>query len=81
MQNPIGLAAGFDKDCEYLPSLASLGFGYLTCGTVTESPRIGNPPPRIFCNPKDESIINSYGFPSKGVEYTRFAARARRSRC
>ena len=70
LRNPIGLAAGFDKDCECLPSLASLGFSYLTCGTVTEAPRIGNPPPREFCNPKDESIINSYGFPSKGVEYT-----------
>ena len=69
LQSPIGLAAGFDKDCEYLPSLESLGFGYLTSGTVTESPRNGNPSPRIFCNPKDESIINSYGFPSKGLQH------------
>ncbi len=69
MKNPIGLAAGFDKDCEYLPSLGSLGFSYLTCGTVTEAPGTGNPLPRVFCNPRDESIINSYGFPNKGVEH------------
>ena len=43
LANPVGLAAGYDKDCESLPSLASLGFGYLTCGTVTEMARPGNP--------------------------------------
>ena len=69
LRNPIGLAAGFDKDCEFLPSLEHLGFSYLTCGTVTETRRAGNPSPRVFSNPKDESITNSYGFPSKGVEH------------
>ena len=43
LSNPVGLAAGFDKDCEMIPSLASLGFGYLTVGTVTAHPRPGNP--------------------------------------
>lgn len=69
LRNPIGLAAGYDKDCEYLPALESLGFGYLTCGTVTESPRAGNPSPRVIRYPADEAIVNSYGFPSKGLEF------------
>lgn len=69
LRNPIGLAAGYDKDCEYLPSLEALGFGYLTCGTVTEMPRAGNPSPRVIRYPADEAIINSLGFPSKGLEF------------
>ena len=47
IQNPVGLAAGFDKDCEMIPSLASIGFGYITGGTVTADARYGNPKPRI----------------------------------
>ena len=70
LANPVGLAAGYDKDCESLPSLASLGFGYLTCGTVTAMPRAGNPAPRIIRYESDEALINSLGFPSKGVEHT-----------
>ena len=70
LANPVGLAAGYDKDCESLPSLASIGFGYLTSGTVTEMPRAGNPAPRIIRYESDEALINSLGFPSKGVEYT-----------
>ena len=70
MNNPVGLAAGYDKDCESLPSLASLGFGYLTCGTVTELPRAGNPSPRVLRYESDEALVNSLGFPSKGVEHT-----------
>ena len=69
LRNPIGLAAGYDKDCEYLPALEALGFGYLTCGTVTEAPRAGNPSPRVIRYPNDEAIVNSLGFPSKGLEY------------
>ena len=70
LANPVGLAAGYDKDCEALPSLASIGFGYLTCGTVTEMPRAGNPAPRVIRYESDEALINSLGFPNKGVEYT-----------
>ncbi|MCY4581067.1 MAG: dihydroorotate dehydrogenase 2 [Chloroflexi bacterium] len=70
INNPVGLAAGYDKDCESLPSLASLGFGYLTCGTVTELPRAGNPSPRVLRYESDEALVNSLGFPSKGVEHT-----------
>ena len=69
LPNPVGLAAGYDKDCESLPSLSSLGFGYLTCGTVTEMPRAGNPAPRVLRYESDEALINSLGFPSKGVEH------------
>ena len=69
LSNPVGLAAGYDKDCESLPSLSSLGFGYLTCGTVTEMPRAGNPSPRLLRYEGDEALINSLGFPSRGVEH------------
>lgn len=69
LRNPVGLAAGYDKDCASLPALYDFGFGYITCGTITETPRIGNPEPRIVRNPQDESIANSLGFPSKGLEH------------
>ena len=67
LSNPVGLAAGFDKDCEMIPALASLGFGYLTVGTVTAHPRPGNPKPRLFRDTKESSLINAMGFPSKGL--------------
>ena len=69
LSNPVGLAAGYDKDGESLPALSSIGFGYLTCGTVTEMPRPGNPSPRVLRYESDEALINSLGFPSKGVEH------------
>ena len=69
LSNPVGLAAGYDKDCEALPALSAMGFGYITCGTITEMPRAGNPAPRVVRYERDEALINSYGFPSKGVEY------------
>ena len=67
LSNPVGLAAGFDKDCEMIPALASLGFGYLTVGTVTAHPRPGNPKPRLFRDAGESSLINAMGFPSKGL--------------
>ncbi len=78
LENPIGLAAGYDKDFEILPSLAALGFGYVTGGTVTESPRPGNPAPRAVRYPDSESMINSMGFPSKGLSHA--AAELQRAR-
>ena len=69
LQNPVGLAAGFDKDCELLPSLAALGFGYLTPGTVTEFARTGNARPRMLRVVRDGSLINALGFPGRGLEY------------
>ena len=68
LQNPVGLAAGYDKDCKLLPSLAAMGFGYLIGGTVTQSPLDGNPRPRMFRLKDNESLINALGFPNKGLE-------------
>ena len=69
LSNPVGLAAGYDKDFESVPALSSLGFGYLTCGTVTEMPRAGNPAPRVIRYESDEALVNALGFPSKGVDH------------
>ena len=70
LENPVGLAAGYDKSCEFLPSIAALGFGYVTGGTVTESPSPGNPRPRVLRYAKERSLINSLGFPSRGLDFT-----------
>ena len=67
LSNPVGLAAGFDKDCEMIPSLDSLGFGYITVGTVTLHPRPGNPKPRLFRDAGKASLVNAMGFPSRGL--------------
>lgn len=75
LSNPVGLAAGYDKDCESLPALESIGFGYLTCGTVTEMPRAGNPAPRVLRYERDDALVNSYGFPSKGVDFAEYRLR------
>ena len=69
IRNPVGIAAGYDKDCEILPALSDIGFGYITCGTITETPRIGNPSPRVVRYPQDDALANSLGFPSKGLEH------------
>lgn len=66
--NPIGLAAGFDKDAKLYSELSDLGFGFIEVGTVTPLPQLGNPRPRLFRLPKDESIINRMGFNNKGIE-------------
>ena len=68
LPNPVGLAAGYDKDCLMLDRLAGLGFGYMVGGTVTAEPRPGNPRPRIVRNLRDGALVNSLGFPSRGVE-------------
>ena len=68
LENPVGVAAGFDKNCELLPSLARLGFGYLVGGTVTETLRPGNPRPRLRRRVKEQSLVNALGFPNKGLE-------------
>jgi dihydroorotate dehydrogenase len=66
--NPVGLAAGLDKNGEYIDALAALGFGFLEIGTVTPRPQPGNPKPRMFRLPEHEAIINRLGFNSHGVE-------------
>src|SRR5688572_8099722 len=60
--NPVGLAAGFDKDARLLPAWDSLGFGFAEIGTITPLPQPGNPQPRLFRLPADEAIINRMGF-------------------
>lgn len=67
-KNPIGLAAGFDKNCEAPELFSLLGFGHLEIGTVTPKPQPGNPKPRIFRSPKDRALVNRMGFPSKGAD-------------
>ena len=66
--NPIGLAAGFDKDGRHFEKLAHLGFGFIEIGTVTPLPQNGNPRPRLFRLPNDEALINRMGFNNDGVD-------------
>lgn len=68
LPNPIGLAAGFDKDATHLAVLEKLGFGYIVAGTVTKLPWPGHPKPRIVRNPKEKTLMNSMGFPNAGIE-------------
>lgn len=67
-KNPVGLAAGFDKNAEYIEDLASFGFGFIEIGTVTPLPQPGNPKPRMFRLPADEGLINRMGFNNQGVD-------------
>ncbi|MBX3708495.1 MAG: quinone-dependent dihydroorotate dehydrogenase [Gammaproteobacteria bacterium] len=67
--NPVGLAAGLDKNGDYIDALAALGFGFIEIGTVTPKPQAGNPKPRLFRLTEQEAIINRMGFNNKGIEY------------
>jgi len=66
--NPIGLAAGFDKDGKYYNTMSALGFGFIEIGTVTPLPQEGNPKQRLFRLPKDNGVINRMGFNNEGVD-------------
>jgi dihydroorotate dehydrogenase len=68
-KNPIGLAAGYDKDGVAIRGLAALGFGHVEIGTVTPLPQEGNPRPRVFRLVEDEAVINRMGFPSRGSAF------------
>src|SRR5438876_21690 len=78
LPNPIGLAAGFDKNAEAPDALLGLGFGFVEIGSVTPRPQIGNPRPRLFRLERDEAVINRLGFNNDGAERVlrRLAARA-----
>lgn len=65
--NPVGLAAGFDKDAKFTDALACLGFGFIEIGTVTPRPQPGNPKPRLFRLPADKALINRMGFNNGGA--------------
>lgn len=77
-KNPLGLAAGYDKDGLGIRGLALLGFGHLELGTVTLHPQPGNPRPRLFRLTEEQALINRMGFPSRGAKY--LANRLARSR-
>lgn len=66
--NPIGLAAGFDKNAEVMSEMFGFGFGAVEVGSITPKPQPGNPPPRLFRVPEDDAIINRFGFNSDGFE-------------
>jgi dihydroorotate dehydrogenase len=66
--NPVGLAAGFDKEAKLYNELASFGFGFIEIGTLTPKGQSGNPKPRLFRLPQDEAVINRMGFNNEGVE-------------
>lgn len=70
-KNPVGLAAGYDKDAAAVTGLAALGFGHVEIGTVTPLAQAGNPKPRVFRLVEDEAVINRMGFPSRGAAYVR----------
>lgn len=68
LPNPIGLAAGMDKNGECIDGLAALGFGFIEIGTVTPRPQAGNPKPRLFRLPEHQAIINRMGFNNDGID-------------
>ena len=67
-RNPVGIAAGFDKQAEMYNELANLGFGFIEVGTITPKGQAGNPKPRLFRLPKDKALLNRMGFNNDGVE-------------
>ncbi|AIZ63075.1 dihydroorotate dehydrogenase [Hymenobacter sp. DG25B] len=78
-RNPVGLAAGFDKNAELTDELAALGFGFVEIGTVTPRPQPGNPQPRLFRLPQDEALVNRMGFNNAGAAAAAERLRHRRS--
>lgn len=68
-KNPVGLAAGMDKDGDYINAMAALGFGFIEIGTVTPRPQPGNPKPRLFRLPEHQAIINRMGFNNLGLDH------------
>jgi dihydroorotate dehydrogenase len=76
--NPVGLAAGLDKNGEYIDALSTLGFGFIEVGTVTPRPQPGNPRPRLFRLPQARAVINRMGFNNEGVDA--LVSNVRRSR-
>ncbi|MCR9077801.1 MAG: quinone-dependent dihydroorotate dehydrogenase [Hyphomonadaceae bacterium] len=77
LANPVGLAAGFDKNADVHSAMARFGFGFLECGTVTPKPQPGNPKPRLFRLTEDDGVINRMGFNNHGLDY--FVRRLRRA--
>ena len=78
--NPVGLAAGFDKNAALTDELATLGFGFVEIGTVTPRPQAGNPQPRLFRLPQDEALVNRMGFNNDGAAAVAARLAGRRNR-
>jgi dihydroorotate dehydrogenase len=78
--NPVGLAAGFDKNAEVPGAMAKLGFGFVECGTVTPRPQAGNPRPRLFRLTEDAAVINRMGFNNQGMAVAAQNLRTRRGK-
>lgn len=76
--NPIGLAAGFDKDADVMDAMLAVGFGFVEAGSVTPLPQPGNPKPRLFRLSEDQAVINRFGFNSKGLAHFVEKLRARK---
>ena len=74
-KNPVGLAAGYDKDGVAVRGLSALGFGHVEVGTVTPRSQPGNPKPRVFRLVEDEAVINRMGFPGQGMQYVAMSLR------
>lgn len=79
-QNPVGLAAGFDKDAKLIDEMSLLGFGFIEIGTLTPKPQDGNPKPRLFRLPEDQALINRMGFNNGGVEAAVMRLKSRKSK-
>ena len=80
LPNPVGLAAGFDKDCDVPDAMLAAGFGFVECGTVTPKPQAGNPKPRLFRLTEDEAVINRMGFNNGGLDHFEARLKARQGR-
>lgn len=78
-KNPVGLAAGFDKNARYIDEMEALGFGFIEIGTLTPQPQTGNPKPRLFRLYDDKSLVNRMGFNNDGVQVAVERLKARRS--
>lgn len=78
LPNPVGLAAGLDKNGEFIDALAAFGFGFIEIGTVTPKPQAGNPKPRLFRLPERQAIVNRMGFNNHGID--KVLANIRRSK-
>ncbi|PRY86616.1 quinone-dependent dihydroorotate dehydrogenase [Mongoliibacter ruber] len=79
-KNPVGLAAGFDKDAKLIDEMSLLGFGFIEIGTLTPKPQDGNPKPRLFRLPEDQALINRMGFNNGGVEAAVMRLKSRKSK-
>lgn len=78
-KNPVGLAAGFDKNAELIDDFSHLGFGFIEIGTLTPKAQPGNPQPRLFRLPQDDALINRMGFNNEGVDKANERLRRRKS--